>query len=261
MVVRGGAQAELEEDRVDVRLDRPRAEEEPAADALVGEPFGHQGEHLALARRQLVDRALVVLPAEQLRDHDRVDRRAAAADAPDAVEKVVDLEHAVLEQVAESLCALGEERQRVLRLDDLREQEHGGLRAEGADLARGPRPFVRVRGRHAHVDQRDVRPLAGDGVEERAGVAELRCDLEAAVCQDVGQALPQQDGVLGDHDPHGITASTRVPPPERLSTVSRPPSASTRSASRAGPSRLPAWRRRCRRPSPRARADRRRLGP
>ena len=46
-----------------------------------------------------------------------------------------------------------------------------------------------------------------------------------------GQALAQQDAVLGDGYPHGISALTRVPPPTGLQTRSRPSSASTRSAS------------------------------
>jgi hypothetical protein len=36
--------------------------------------------------------------------------------------------------------------------------------------------------------------------------------------------------VLTDHDAHGITASTRVPPPARVPTVRAPSSAATRSA-------------------------------
>ena len=67
--------------------------------------------------------------------------------------------------------------------------------------------------------------------QQRVGVADLRDDLEAAVGEEVGKALTQQGGVLGDHDPHGITASTRVPPPAGCRRRAGPPSAATRSAS------------------------------
>src|SRR3990172_3434886 len=43
---------------------------------------------------------------DELDDDVRVDRRPAACDTPDRLEKAVDLEHAVLEQVAESFGAL-----------------------------------------------------------------------------------------------------------------------------------------------------------
>ena len=76
-------------------------------------PSAISAEHLALARGQLGERIVLPAAAEELRDHVRVDRRPAASDAPHCLEEVVDLEHAVLEEVAEALRALAEERERV----------------------------------------------------------------------------------------------------------------------------------------------------
>src|SRR5215211_4714471 len=63
-------------------------------------------------------------------------------------------------------------------------------------------------------------------------------DVMAAILQQQGQALPEQGRVLGNHDAHGSTASTRVPPSTRLTTDSSPPMARTRSCNPANPDPL-----------------------
>jgi hypothetical protein len=80
VVVWRGEQPELEEDRVDVRLDRLRAEEQRLADRTVRPALGHQAEDLALARRQLLERVVVVASTEQLCDDVRIDDGAAVRD-------------------------------------------------------------------------------------------------------------------------------------------------------------------------------------
>ena len=67
MVVRCSGEAELREDRVDVRLDRLRAEVELAPDACVRTAFGHQLEHAALAFTQRRERVTAGRPPEQAR--------------------------------------------------------------------------------------------------------------------------------------------------------------------------------------------------
>src|SRR5262249_32632953 len=47
--------------------------------------------------------------------------------------------------------------------------------------------------------------------------------------------LPQQNGVLGDHDAHGSSTAIRVPAPDGDSSASVPPEAATRSAIPASP--------------------------
>ena len=117
----------------------------------------------------------------------------------------------------------------------LREDEHCGLRVVAADLGGGAHPFVVVVGRHAHVDDGEVGLVLGDDDEERVGVADPRDDLVAGVLEQAREALAQEDRVLGDHDPHGISASSRVPAPGGLSIRSVPPWASTRSARPVNP--------------------------
>ena len=70
---------------------------------------------------------LPLAASEELADHLRVDRGAALPDSPHGIQEVVDLEHTVLEQVAEALRPLADERERVRRLHDLREEQYADL--------------------------------------------------------------------------------------------------------------------------------------
>ena len=184
--------------------------------------------------------------ADQRRDDLRVERRAAVGDAPGGVEEVVDVEHAVLEQVAEA-AAGRHELDDVAGLDVLGEHEHAGAGCERRIFGRRARALVVVVGRHPHVDDREVRLVLADQREQRVGVARAADDLVAGVLEQPGEALAQEHGVLGDHDAHGSCTAIRVPAPGGLSMASVPPWAATRSACPAGPCRPPVARRRRRR--------------
>ena len=96
---------------------------------------------------ELVERARRLRRADQRRHDLRVERGAALADAARGVEEVVDVEHAVLQQVAEA-AARGDELDDVARLDVLGEDEHGGARgASGGSPP--PRACPRRRSRAA----------------------------------------------------------------------------------------------------------------
>ena len=60
--------------------------------------------------------------------------------------------------------------------------------------------------RHADVDERDVGAAVANAGEERVGVADLVDDLEPAVREQVRDPLADERRVVGDHDPHGISA-------------------------------------------------------
>ena len=91
-----------------------------------------------------------------------------------------------------------------------------------ADLGGGAHSFVVVVGRHAHVDDGEIGLVLGDDDEQRVGVADPRNDLVAGVLEQAREPLAQEDSVLGDHDPHGISASSRVPAPRRAVDQERP---------------------------------------
>src|SRR5262249_28845575 len=148
-----------------------------------------------------------------------IDRGSAARNAAYRLEELVDLEDAVLQQVAEAVRPLAEEPQRAARLDHLREDEHADVRMLCADLLRGAGAFVRLRRRHPHVDDRDVRLRALDRAMQLGRISDLRRDLEPTFGEDTGEPFAQENGVLCDYDAHGISATIRVPPSGGLAIV------------------------------------------
>ena len=121
------------------------------------------------------------------------------------------------------------------RLDVLGEDEHGGAGMRAADLRRGARPLVVEVGRHADVDDGEVRRVLAHQRQQRVRVARPPDHLVAGVLEQPGEALAQQHRVLGDHDTHGSSTAMRVPAPAGLSSASRPPWAATRSTIPASP--------------------------
>src|SRR3954469_24442434 len=97
-------------------------------------------------------------------------------------------------------------------------------------LLRGPQALIRVGRRHTDVDDRHVGVVASHLEHELLGVPCLPRDVEARLLEDAGDAFAKEDGVLGEHYPHGISARITVPRPGTLSTCRRPSRASTRSA-------------------------------
>jgi hypothetical protein len=94
--------------------------------AGVGQTLGHQLEHLALAVRQLCERSGVAAVTEHSPDDVWYQRRAAACDTLGRIEKLLDGEYAVLQEVAEaSEC---HELDGVIGLDVLGEQQYSHFR-------------------------------------------------------------------------------------------------------------------------------------
>src|SRR6185295_7800721 len=102
-------EAKLAEDRRDVLLDRSKRDHELVRDSLVGSAFGHEGEHLSLTRRQLVERVLASLPREQGRDDDRIEGRAAGCNSLNGADELVEIADPVLQQVADTLGGIREQ--------------------------------------------------------------------------------------------------------------------------------------------------------
>ena len=133
----GPVQVELAEDRADMGLDGPLREPELLGDARVRPALRHQAEHLALARRQLIERVVSRRRDEELLHDLRVERAAAAAHALRSFEELVHVEDAVLQQVAEA--AAGTRRARP------RGSTRRAARARGrrADVPREPPSYRR----------------------------------------------------------------------------------------------------------------------
>ena len=76
-----------------------------------------------------------------------------------------------------------------------------------------------MRGRHADVDDRDVRLAAIDEFEQLLGVRGDPDDLEARLLEQPRESLAEDHRVVSDRYTHGICAISRVPRPGGLDTV------------------------------------------
>src|SRR5205823_14400928 len=103
--------------------------------------------------------------------------------------ELADVRDAVLEQVADSLCALREQVERIVGLDILGEDEYAGPGVLLANLPRSPKALVRVRRRHADVDDRHLRAVRPHPQEQLLGVPRLPHDLEAGILEQPRDAL------------------------------------------------------------------------
>src|SRR5215218_3669088 len=84
--------------------------------------------------------------------------------------------------------------------------------------------------RHADVDDRDVGFMCPGLAHQLLPVPRLPDHFEPRLLEQPHDPFAEEDRVVGDDYPHGITARTTVPSPSGLITSSRPSSAATRSA-------------------------------
>ena len=218
-------------------------------DRVVRAALGHQLEHLALARRELLERVVAARAAHELGHHLGVERRAAVGHAPDGVDEALHVGHAVLQQVADAAGASrrpGRARSPPPRTGRARARP---CRAARPDLERGPQAVVCVRGGHADVDHRNVRLVGPHLTDQVLGVARLAHDLEAVLLEQPHHALAQEHRVVGDTTTRmGSAPCTCVPRPAPSRSRAGP-------RARAMPVGEPAQAR-CRAPGPRRRPRR-----
>src|SRR5262249_40090547 len=155
--------------------------------------------------------------------------------APHCVDELVDVHDPVFEQVAGAAASIGEQLGRVAVFDVLRDDEHCRLGETFAELECSAEALVTKGGWQADVDDRNVRLVVADGVDERVAVCDCGGDVEAVVAEQACEPVAQQGKVLGDHDAHGSSALIVVGPPCGLAIASVPSSASTRRLSPVRP--------------------------
>ena len=212
VVLGAAADAELGEDARDVLLDGVRGDDERLGDAAVRAALGHQLEHLALARRERLERVVAAAAAEHPRDDGRVEHRPAGGHAPDGVGEVREVGHAVLEQVADALGAVADQ-------VDARSAPRRTARARARRRPAGARGS---RSRRA-VRRRCCRAASGRRRSRRRACARAtlrsRSGASAASATTSKPASPsrrtmpcaQQRLVLADDDPHIAILPQRGP--------------------------------------------------
>ena len=172
------------------------------------------GEHLVLARSERAQRRGLLRPPveDELLDHLRVDHRSAPGDLRDRGRELPTLAEPVLEQVAAAGRALLEQRECVLGVGVLAEDDHadGGMRLPQAP--RDPDSLHPVRGRHPDVRQHHVRAVVFDRLHEALLVRRDRDDLYLArVSEHVQDPLAYQQVVVRDDDPNRHPRRVRLP--------------------------------------------------
>ena len=98
-----------------------------------------------------------------------------------------------------------EQPHREARLDVVGEHEHADVGVELADALRRDDPLVRVRRRHADVDDRAVGVGGGDTAHQAVDLAGLADDLDAGAGEHTDDPFSGEHHVIGDHDPHATS--------------------------------------------------------
>ena len=240
-VTRG--QPQFREDIADVLADRPLRHHQRPGDRRVVDALGHQLQNLALTWGEGVQR-VVAPPGQQFGDHLRVEGRAAGRDPLQGVQELVDPPHPVLEQIADSARAAGQQFDGVGILDVLRQHQYRQTRDLLPGCEGGAQALVAEVRRQAYVEDGDVRAVAEERGQHLGAADRDGHHLVARRGQQQDQALPEQGIVLGDHHTHGSSTWITVGPsaglvtsivPSRAATRRRMPSSPVPAASSAPP--------------------------
>ena len=170
---------ELEEDRVDDLLDGAFGQDERLGDRGVVSALGHFPQHIPFSRRQLVQRRLVgpcALGNESVDDL-RIHHGATLGHGAHGRDQLVDVLHALLQEVGAALASAFEEGERVTRRRVLAEHDDTDLRMRLTKPHRSLDPLVGLARWHANVGDDDVRRLVIDSREQRVEVVTDRDDL------------------------------------------------------------------------------------
>src|SRR5205807_3862788 len=153
---------------------------------------------IALAGAELVERPLMATAPEHAPDHLRIESAAPARDARNGIPERIDVAHALLQQVADALCAVTDEVQRVVLLVVLGEHQHTGLGQQAPQLERRTQSVVCPARWHLDVDDSDVRLVCERLAQERLRIACLADDVEPGLGEQTPDSLAHQNVVLAD---------------------------------------------------------------
>ena len=181
-------------------LDRRLGDPQRVCDAGIGSPFGHEGEYLPLTRREDVEWVVSTARGYELLHERRIHHRRSLEDALERLDELVDIGYPALEQIA-APPATGQQSGRPLDLDVCGQRDDGRLGKLLAYRLGGFEALGCVRGRHADVDDHEIRPKLAHELEQLGGVARLTDDLEPGSREQAGETLAHENLVVRQHDP------------------------------------------------------------
>jgi hypothetical protein len=153
--------------------------------------------------------------ADQLRDHLGIHRGAARGHLAYRVHELADVEHPVLEQVAHTSGAVGQQFARIQLLDVLRQHEYRQPRHLGAGLDGGAQPLVGERRWQPHVHHGDVGTVRGERPHQRRPVIQRLDHVEVVRLEQPDQTDPEEGEVFGEDGAetgtHGNTVARPAP--------------------------------------------------
>ena len=220
-------QVELAEDRAHVRLDGLLGQPELFAMAI--RPPSRQGRDLALPRRQLPSGSSSRAGAKVCGDW-------GSAQIPGATRRPREIHRRRGYGPSAGSRSRRPSSQAPPHTGSRRAARGRGLRSSGVMRGCRPQPASPRPRMSAACGRRQWRGRDRARTRQRATpLRHRRGDLVTRVLEEAGETLPKEDRVLGDHDPHGIATSTRVPLPCGLTICNVPPCAATRSRRPASP--------------------------
>src|SRR2546423_7095447 len=194
---------------------------------------------IALAGAELVERALMATAPEHAPDYLGIESAAPARDACNGTPERIDVADALLQQIADALCAVPDEVKGVVLLVVLGEHQHAGLRQQAPQLDRCAKAVVCPPRRHLDVDDCNIRLVRERLAQERLRIARLADDIEPRLHEQTRYPLAHQNVVLPDDYAQGLRHDETLLPLAGGRAIG---ATSTSGGSQAGRSRDPPWR-------------------
>src|ERR1700757_1945365 len=200
MLIRGLMKAELIEDAGHVPFHGGHGDHQFVRDAGIGTPLGDQRQYFALARRQAIDQACLLLAADEPCDHIGVECRSAVGDAAYGVGEHVQVADLLLEHVTDSLSAVSHKVEDVAVLKELGQDQHPHSGLGGTDRECGLQPVIGMAGGHLDVGDNNVRAVRAGHPDQVTRVCRSSDDVESAVGEDMHDPFPDEGLVLAHYD-------------------------------------------------------------
>lgn len=161
--------------------------------------LGDQSQDFLFSLGELGQRIHLTAASEEPRDDRRIDHGFAINDAPQRIYNGCHVEHPLLEEISHSLRMLFHKAHRVTGFHVLGENKNTDFRVLGSDRLRGDEAFIRMRGRHPNINDRDVWPIQSDVANQPVGVFCLADHVDARILQQVDYSFAGKQDIVCNH--------------------------------------------------------------